>query len=77
MNISSDPKKVLIVDDDKYVRMYMSRALTHSGLKIYSASNGFEALESVTNNTPDIIILNLLMPGLNGFDFCRSYRTFS
>ena len=69
-----DTKKILIVDDDKYVCDYLGRLLRPLGLTVYSASGGFEALDSVARNAPDLIILDLLMPGLSGVDFCRSYR---
>ena len=73
-NKSSDLKKVLIVDDDQFMRDYISSILMVEGVKADFARNGAEALEVLKNTAPDIILLDLFMPKMDGFEFCRRYR---
>ena len=65
-------QKVLIVDDDPnialLVRMTLSRKKEY---KISTASNGMEALEKVSQDQPDIILLDIMMPDMDGFEVCR------
>lgn len=67
-------KRVLVVDDDEktveLVKMYLSR----DGYKVFTASNGIEALDSARKNRPDLIVLDLMLPGMNGLDVCRTLR---
>ncbi|NLE08962.1 MAG: response regulator, partial [Dehalococcoidales bacterium] len=67
-------KRVLVVDDDEktveLVKMYLSR----DGYKVFTASNGLEALDSARKNRPDLIVLDLMLPGMNGLDVCRTLR---
>ncbi len=59
----------LLVDDDEAVRDTVSHALTGSGWNVRQASNGQEALDSLTDATPTLILLDLMMPVMDGFDF--------
>jgi CheY-like chemotaxis protein/anti-sigma regulatory factor (Ser/Thr protein kinase) len=59
----------LLVDDDEAVRDTVSHALTGSGWTVRQASNGQEALDSLTDATPTLILLDLMMPVMDGFDF--------
>ncbi|HJS53601.1 MAG TPA: GAF domain-containing protein, partial [Chitinophagaceae bacterium] len=60
--------KILIVDDDDSIRSLLNQELGEAGYIIMEAGNGKEALECVRNQKPDLIILDIMMPEMNGFD---------
>ncbi|MBN1621394.1 MAG: response regulator [Endomicrobiales bacterium] len=59
-------KKVLIVDDEKDVLIILTDALSKEGYEIITASDGMEALEKVSSEKPDVILLDIMMPKLDG-----------
>lgn len=59
---------ILVVDDDDSIRSLLQQELSDAGYLIEQATNGKEALESVRKNKPDLIILDVMMPEMNGFD---------
>ena len=65
---------VLVVDDEAAVRRALERALVHEGYGVLHATDGHEALEAVSASSPDAVILDVLMPRLDGLDVCRSLR---
>lgn len=62
-------KKILVVDDEQDVRNYLTTALQDAGFQVSTASDGFEALDAVKNNKPDLISLDLVMPKHSGVKF--------
>lgn len=62
---------VLIVDDDPGIRSLLEVFLRPCGYKLLAAANGPEALEIVAAQKPDVILLDIMMPGMNGFEVCR------
>jgi two-component system, NtrC family, sensor kinase len=70
-----NPVLALIVDDDPSDRYIMSYYLSHEGYKIESAANGEEALDKAQRLTPDIIMLDVYMPGMNGIEICRQLKS--
>ncbi|MGK7922861.1 MAG: PleD family two-component system response regulator [Trichodesmium sp.] len=68
-------KKILIVDDCEIVRKLCSNLLSKIGLKTTSASNGLEALEKVKSEHPDLVILDIIMPEMNGYQVCRQLKS--
>jgi two-component system, OmpR family, response regulator MprA len=66
---------VLIVDDNVDVRDSLRRALGYAGYAVTTAANGLEALNAVAQAPVDLIILDVLMPMLNGLDTCRALRS--
>jgi two-component system, OmpR family, alkaline phosphatase synthesis response regulator PhoP len=65
--------KVLIVDDDPLIRNLLGQILEpfeEKGVKILTASNGLIAIESVRRDCPDIVLLDVMMPKMNGFEVC-------
>jgi PAS domain S-box-containing protein len=66
--------EVLLVDDDEVNLLLTALALRERGFKITEASSGEQALELLRDGEPDIIVLDALMPGLDGFDTCRTLR---
>lgn len=59
-------KTVLVVDDEADVRSFLKAALTEAGFSVITASDGFEALEQIRKNAPDLISLDLVMPRKSG-----------
>jgi DNA-binding response OmpR family regulator len=69
--------KVLIVEDSQDVRTLLELALTHAGFQIFSAPNGTSGLLQLDIVKPDLIILDILMPGLDGWETLRRVREIS
>ncbi len=65
---------VLVVDDEPMARDLLRLMLERAGLKVAEASDGFDALEKVKLNPPDIIILDVMMPGMDGITVCKTLR---
>jgi DNA-binding response OmpR family regulator len=65
---------VLAVDDDPEVLGTLSRALTRDGFEVGRATSGLEALRMLAERRPDLIILDIIMPGLDGLAVCRRIR---
>ena len=66
----------LVVDDEELVRMVVREALEQSGLHVCEASEGQQALETFAANRPDIVVLDIMMQGLDGFATCARLRGF-
>jgi two-component system OmpR family response regulator len=66
--------RVLVVDDEENIRFLLESALRHFGFDVTTASDGREALAAVTNHKPDLIVLDVMMPELDGFEVCRRLR---
>ena len=68
LNLLGQAAHILIVDDDESIRSLLHQELGDAGYQIEEAGNGKEALERVKANRPDLIILDIMMPEMNGFD---------
>jgi signal transduction histidine kinase/predicted metal-dependent phosphoesterase TrpH len=66
--------KVLIVDDERDLVAMLAYNLEKKGYQILTAYNGFEAWEKIESGKPDLLILDLMMPDLDGWDLCRMVR---
>jgi two-component system chemotaxis response regulator CheY len=67
-------KSVLIVDDSKLVLDINSFAVNMAGFRTYTAINGIEALEVLSNNSIDLVLTDVNMPGMDGFTFIKKVR---
>ncbi|RKL67130.1 DNA-binding response regulator [Salipaludibacillus neizhouensis] len=67
-------KKILIVEDDQGIRELTSLYLEKKGYKVVTADTGFEALELVNSEEPNLVLLDILLPGITGFDVCVKIR---
>ena len=67
-------RSILIVDDDPHIRQLLAFALTKAGLEAREAEDGEAALAAVAANPPDLVILDINMPRLNGLEVCRRLR---
>jgi DNA-binding response OmpR family regulator len=67
-------RDVVLIEDDEGIREVIELALTGAGYRVHLASNGAEALDIVARTTPQLILLDLKMPILDGREFARRYR---
>ena len=67
--------QVLVVDDDPQLREALTRALELDDYRVSTASNGVKALEAVSQNRPDVMVLDVMMPYVGGLDVCRTLRS--
>ena len=67
--------KILIVDDEKDILEFLSYNLQKEGYEIYTANNGVEGLEVAINQKPELIILDVMMPEMNGIEACEKMRS--
>ncbi|MDF2716926.1 MAG: DNA-binding response regulator, partial [Paenibacillus sp.] len=63
--------KVLIVDDDPYIRELVRFYLRGEGFAVMEASNGLEALELLKRTLADLVVLDIMMPQMDGWELCR------
>jgi two-component system phosphate regulon response regulator PhoB len=68
-------ERVLIVDDDPDIQGLVSYNLSQAGFRVTNAATGSAALESVREQPPDLIILDIMLPDLDGLEVCRTLRT--
>jgi two-component system alkaline phosphatase synthesis response regulator PhoP len=66
--------EILIVDDDKFVRRILKDAFDEEGMTCHEANNGLEALRLAREIHPDAIILDVMLPGLDGYKICRMLK---
>lgn len=67
MNNNRLPKRILIVDDEPDILFLLKQHLEKWGYEVSTATQGFEALNKIRKEMPDLIILDLMLPGLDGF----------
>lgn len=67
-------QSVLVVDDEPMARTLLRLMLVRAGFNVSEAEDGYDALEKVRRNPPDIILLDVMMPGMDGFEVCQAIR---
>jgi DNA-binding response OmpR family regulator len=67
--------KVLVVDDEDDIRKLLMRVLQTKGYEVLEAKRGLEALQIVRDNTPDVILLDAMLPEVHGFEICRRIKS--
>src|SRR5438128_5266324 len=67
-------ERVLIVDDDTDIQGLVSYNLSQAGFRVTNAATGLAALESVREHPPDLIILDIMLPDLDGLEVCKTLR---
>lgn len=70
-------KKILVVDDEPAFVSLVEQVLTHKGYEVLKASNGQEALRLFFDHRPDVVLLDVVMPKMNGWQTCRRIRDIS
>ncbi|MBM3133276.1 MAG: response regulator [Chloroflexi bacterium] len=67
-------ERVLMVDDDPVIVKFVSANLRARGFEVVTAEDGEAALRAMEQTTPNLVLLDLLMPGIDGFEVCRRIR---
>jgi DNA-binding response OmpR family regulator len=73
-NSLTDQTVALVVDDSSLAREVITKYLHQSGFHVLTASSGEEAIEQISKNKPNIIILDIVLPGRSGFALCRDLK---
>lgn len=76
--LTAKEERILIIDDDPKILKSLSNIIKKSNknYKIFTASNGFEAGQSISRIKPDLVILDLMLPGIDGFEVCKLIRQY-
>ena len=67
-------KTILLIEDEPGIRMAVKDELEFEGFQVRLAEDGLAGLESILRNPPDLVVLDLMLPGKNGFEICREIR---
>ena len=68
-------KKILVVDDSPTDRAYLSEMLTQAGYQVLTADGGEDGVNKAKSEKPDLVMMDVVMPGMNGFQACRAITT--
>jgi two-component system, OmpR family, KDP operon response regulator KdpE len=77
MTRNTGEPSILAVDDEPQILEALSTILEPRGYRLRTAPNGPMALDAITAERPDVVLLDLVMPGMNGVEVCRRLRSFS
>jgi two-component system OmpR family response regulator len=72
--VSAEKEKILVVDDEPYITDLLSAALRFEGFRVESAASGIEALRVARSSSPDLILLDVMLPDIEGAEVCRRLR---
>ena len=72
-----ETKRILVVDDEPRMRRFINMNLDLEGFQVLEASNGLEAVKRVREDLPDLVLLDVMMPEMDGFETLRTVRQFS
>jgi DNA-binding response OmpR family regulator len=67
-------KKILVIEDDPATSRLVDYSLRHAGYEVITSSNGLEGIRKARTESPDIVILDVMLPGLDGFEICHRLR---
>jgi len=70
----ADKKKILIIDDEPDIIEFCQMALEANGYEVLSALSGESGLEIIASTPPDLILLDIMMPGMDGFEVCKRLK---
>ncbi|MEJ8802928.1 response regulator transcription factor [Pontibacter sp. H249] len=70
-----DKMKVLVVDDDPSILLPLEFLMRKNGFNVFIARNGTEAIESVNKELPQVVVLDIMMPDVDGYEVCRYIRS--
>jgi DNA-binding response OmpR family regulator len=67
-------EKILVIEDDPATSRLVDYSLRHEGYQVITASNGLEGIRKAHDESPDLIILDVMLPGMDGFEICHRLR---
>ena len=67
-------RSILVVDDEPTARTMLRLILVRAGFEVLEAEDGYQALEEVERQLPDLMLLDVMMPGIDGFEVCSNLR---
>jgi two-component system OmpR family response regulator len=76
-NLSQLGRKILVIDDEVELRRFVKLRLSRAGYKVFEASNGIEGLEQLYKAKPHLVVLDIMMPKMDGWETCRRIREVS
>lgn len=71
----SQAYKILVVDDDPYILMSLEFLMRKNGFEVMIARNGSETLELLDQHTPDVVLLDIMMPDVDGYAICKHIKS--
>lgn len=74
MRVEAPIERILVVDDDVATRLTLVKLLSKEGYEVLQASNGAQALDAIAEQMPSLILLDVIMPGISGFEVCEAIR---
>ncbi len=72
--MSEDRHKVVVVEDEKFIRIGLEEVLGTAGFEVVSTGDGATALDLIHREKPAVVLLDIMLPGMSGFDICREMR---
>jgi len=69
--------RILVIEDEERIRQFLKRGLTYEGYVVDAANDGKSGLEQARDNPPDLVLLDLMLPGIDGLEVCRRFRAVS
>ncbi len=68
-------RRILVVDDDKLLLATLRKRLEHAGFDVFTARDGEEGIRLIRHHRFDVVILDVMLPGIDGFDLCRRLKS--
>ena len=68
------PKKIMVIDDEPYIARVIKFKLEQEGYTVFSANDGLTGLEKIRQEKPDLVLLDVMMPGLTGYEVCQKIK---
>ncbi|MEO8462034.1 MAG: response regulator, partial [Chloroflexota bacterium] len=75
--MAAEQTRILVVDDEQPIIDLISGYMRREGYAVTSVGDGLAAVEAVRSSPPDVVILDVMLPGIDGVEACRQIRTFS
>jgi two-component system alkaline phosphatase synthesis response regulator PhoP len=68
-------KKILVIEDDPATLRLVDYSLRHAGYQVITSSNGLEGVRKALGESPDLVILDVMLPGMDGFEICNRLKS--
>lgn len=73
--MAENQKKIVLADDEQFIARAYSQGLTKAGYEVHTANDGTTGLEMIKETKPDLILLDLIMPGMTGFEILKAVKS--